>query len=77
MPTGDGRDLERKLGPMGGTITGNHLLLGSGLVLPLGTAARTDTIAPKGAVHAYISGATIIIQCFDQAAGAWRSVTLS
>ncbi len=57
--------------------TSRHLAIGNGLVLPLGTAARTDTSAADGQVHAYIDGATIVLQIFGRDAGAWRAVTLS
>lgn len=46
------------------------------VLLPLGTAARTGTGA-RGEVHAYISGATIIVQIYDADAAAWRAVTLA
>lgn len=46
------------------------------LIVPLGTAARTD-IGARGEVHAYITGATIVVQIYDAEAAAWREVTFS
>lgn len=42
----------------------------------LDSAARTDTLAGAGEFQFYISGATIILQVFDKAAGAWRARSL-
>ena len=64
-------------GMMTATVTGSELLLGNGLVVPLGATARTDTSAADGEVHFYISGATIVMQVFSHDAGVWRAVTLS
>lgn len=57
------------------TTTGANLALGR-LVIPMGTAARTDTGA-DGEPWAYVSGTDIILQVYSQSLGAWKSVTLS
>ena len=57
-------------------VTGRELLGRGALVVPLGTAARTDTDSVrKGTVNFYTSGATIIMQVYSGTA--WRSVTLA
>ena len=69
------RDSSRLRADISTTVTGEGLLSGV-RVEDLGTAARTDTLGvSKGQVHAYISGATVVVQIFDGTA--WRSVTLS
>lgn len=55
---------------------GAELMLGNA-VFQLDTAARTDTLAAHGEIHAYVTGATIRLTIFDKDAGAWRSATLS
>ncbi len=64
-------------GAMQASVTGRHLLLGAGLVVPLNAAARTDTAAADGLVQAYIDGATTRWQQFNKTAGAWRETTLT
>lgn len=46
------------------------------LTLRLDTAAKTDT-GKRGELQAYISGSTIRLRMFDDAAGAWREVSLT
>lgn len=58
-----------------GTTTGSNLALGR-LVIPIGTAARTDTGA-DGEPWAYVSGSNIVLQVYSQSLGAWKSVTFS
>lgn len=58
------------------TTAGAELLLGN-TVDQIDAAARTDTAAAHGERHFYISGSTIVMQIFDQAAGAWRATALS
>lgn len=55
---------------------GAELLLGNNVV-QLDAAARTDTLAADGEVQYYKSGATIVMQIFDKAAGAWRAEALT
>lgn len=40
------------------------------------TSQRTEAAA-NGEVNAYVSGATIVLQIYDEDAGAWRSVGLT
>jgi hypothetical protein len=69
------RDSSRLRADISTTVTGEGLLSGV-VALNLGTAARTDTLGvTKGQVHAYVTGATVVLQIFDGTA--WRSVTLS
>jgi len=57
------------------STVGRNLALGT-LVVPIGTAARTDRGA-DGEPHAYVSGADIVLQMYSASLGAWKSVTLS
>lgn len=55
----------------------NVIILGE-LKIPIFDAARADTPA-NGTIHAYRTGATIVIQMYDalHATPAWRSITLT
>jgi len=64
-------------GLLSATTTGRELLRGNVVLDISNTAARTDTTAADGEVHAYTSGATLILTIFDKDAGAWRTVTLT
>lgn len=54
--------------------TGANQLIGVP-AFQLDTVARTDT-AGHGEYQFYISGATVVLQVFDKAAGAWRARSL-
>jgi hypothetical protein len=69
-------DYQREIGGMRNNVTGRHLLTRGQLVVPLGTAARTDAAA-HGQVNHYITGSTIVEQIRDADAAAWRTSTFS
>lgn len=57
------------------STVGRNLALGT-LVVPIGTAARTDRGA-DGEPWAYVSGSGIVLQMYSESLAAWKSVTLS
>lgn len=59
------------------SLTGRELLRGNFVIDISSTAARTETAAADGEIHAYTDGSTIVVQIFDKDAGAWRSETFT
>lgn len=54
-------------------VTGRELLSRGALVLPLETAARSETSGvPEGASHAYWSGTSVFLGVFSSDAGGWK-----
>ena len=68
--------LSPPLGSLYMSSAGASQLLGAP-AFQLDATARTDTLAGDGEYQFYISGATVRLQVFDKAAGAWRAVQLT
>jgi|TARA_R110000824_G_scaffold10817_6_gene47357 hypothetical protein len=69
-------DFDRDMIAMRSSQHGLNLMLSGTFVFDDGGAARSD-VGARFEVNVYASGSTIVIQCFDKDAGAWRSVTLT
>ena len=70
--------LKAQLAPLiNGAQTFREGLASGTFTIEIHPSARSDTAAANGEINAYVSGATIVFQMFNQDAGVWRSVTLS